>query len=137
MNIKKLNIMKEILQLTAKLVIVTTLLTSCIKEKFDEPKVNIPRVNFQANKTIAELKAIYSGGLDSIQDTIIIMGKVISSDEEGNIYKTLYIQDNTGGIMIALDRTNLYTTFKPGQTGISGTADIRNPPPKKSWCSVI
>jgi phage-related protein len=29
------------------------------------------------------------------------------------------------------------TTFKPGQTGISNTADIRNPPPKKSWCSVI
>ncbi len=89
--------------------------TSCIKEKFDEPPVTIPRVDFQANKTIAELKAMYSGGLESISDTIIIKGTVISSDEAGNIYKTLYIQDHTGGILIALDRTNLYTTFKPGQ----------------------
>lgn len=100
-----------------KLVLLTNVifLTSCIKEKFDTPPINIPHVNFTANKTIADLKAMYSGGLDSIADTIIIKGIVISSDEEGNIYKNLYIQDNTAGIVIALDRTNLYTTFKPGQ----------------------
>jgi len=110
----KLDIMKPVFFLVT-ITLSTTIITSCIKDKFDEPPVNIPHVNFEANKTIAELKAMYSGGLDSIQDTIIIKGKVISSDEEGNIYKTLYIQDHTGGIMIALDRTNLYTTFRPGQ----------------------
>ncbi|MCX7862859.1 MAG: DUF5689 domain-containing protein [Bacteroidales bacterium] len=107
--------MKSYLLPVTMAVFVSLVLTSCIKEKFDEPPVNIPHVDFQANKTIAELKAMYSGGLDSIQDTIIIKGIVISSDEEGNIYKSLYIQDHTAGILIALDRTNLYTTFKPGQ----------------------
>lgn len=111
----KLSNMKTSILLVATLIFNLLLITSCIKDKFDEPPVNIPKVNFEANKTIAELKAMYSGGLDSIVDTIIIKGKVISSDEEGNIYKTLYIQDHTGGIMVALDRTNLYTTFKPGQ----------------------
>jgi hypothetical protein len=114
MKNKKFKLMKNLFLFTS--LIVTLLgMNSCIKEKFDEPPINIPTVNFSANKTIAELKAMYSGGLDSITDTIIIKGTIISSDESGNIYKTLYIQDNTGGIMIALDRTNLYTTLKPGQ----------------------
>ncbi len=104
--------MKKLLFASMSLMMVVS---SCIKEKFDEPPINIPRVNFQANKTIAELKAMYSSGLDLITDTIIIKGTVISSDEAGNIYKSLYIQDNTGGLLIALDRTNLYTTFRPGQ----------------------
>lgn len=95
--------------------LLSVVISSCIKEEYDEPPVNIPTVNFKANTTIQQLKAIYSGGLDLINDTIIIQGIVISSDEHGNIYKSLFIQDSTGGIMIALDRTNLYTTFKIGQ----------------------
>lgn len=89
--------------------------TSCIKDKYDAPTPNVPHVDFTANKTIADLKAMFAGTLDSIEEDVIIKGIVISSDQAGNIYKSLYIQDSTGGLNISLDKTNLYTTLKPGQ----------------------
>ena len=103
----------------------TILFSGCIKEKFDTPPVIVPSVDFPANLTIAQLKSVYTGTLDHIGDSIIIgtdtiyqpaiQGIVSSTDESGNIYKTLYIQDATGGIQIALDRTSLYNVFKIGQ----------------------
>ncbi len=108
--------MKNFNRVILLLVVVNIFCTACIKDKFDAPKQIIPHVDFSATMTIAEFKATYSGtGIDSITQDIIINGKVISSDESGNIYKSLYIEDNTGGLLIALDKTNLYTTLKLGQ----------------------
>lgn len=108
--------MKNINKIIALLVIYSSItFTSCVKDKYDAPSPVIPHVDFTANKTIADLKAMYSGSLDSITDDIIIKGIVISSDQAGNIYKTLFIQDSTGGLNIALDKTNIYTILKPGQ----------------------
>ena len=44
-----------------------------------------------------------------------IKGQVISSDASGNIYKSLYIQDETGGIELKLGRTNMSNDYRPGQ----------------------
>jgi len=108
--------MKNINKIAVLLVMISSItFTSCIKDKYDAVPQNIPHANLTANKTIAELKAMYTGVLDSIEDDIIIKGIVISSDQAGNIYKSLYIQDSTAGIIISLDKTNLYTTLKPGQ----------------------
>jgi len=41
---------------------------------------------------------------------VYIKGKVISNDEEGNVYKTLYLSDETGGIEIKLG-TGLYLKY--------------------------
>lgn len=105
--------------------IVISVLSGCVKKPFDTPPVNIPHVDFPSNMTVAQLKSHFSGDLHNIGDTVIIgsdtiinpviQGVVTANDESGNIYKTIYIQDNTGGILIALDRTNLYTTLKEGQ----------------------
>lgn len=97
--------------------------TGCVKDKFEVPDQNVPNAGLTANMTIAHLKSAYSGALDSIGETIpgdtilhpVIQGIISATDESGNIYKTLYIQDNTGGIQIAVDRTSLYTTFRIGQ----------------------
>jgi hypothetical protein len=88
---------------------------SCIKEEFDKPPVIIPEVDFDSNTTIAELKAMYTSDLDTITDDIIIQGIVIANDESGNLYKTLFIRDNTAGIEIKLDKTGLYNEYKLGQ----------------------
>src|SRR5690606_17267454 len=44
---------------------------------------------------------------------------VISSDETGNFYKSLVIQDSpenpTAGVAISTEATNLYTKFEPGR----------------------
>jgi hypothetical protein len=92
-----------------------TLTQSCIKEEFDKPPVVIPEVDFDSNTTIAELKAMYTSDLDTITDDIIIQGIVIANDESGNLYKTLFIRDNTAGIEIKLDKTGLYNEYKLGQ----------------------
>ncbi len=44
---------------------------------------------------------------------VYIKGKVISNDEEGNVYKTLYLSDETGGIEIKLG-TGLYLKYPAG-----------------------
>ncbi|MCX6272959.1 MAG: DUF5689 domain-containing protein [Bacteroidetes bacterium] len=91
------------------------ILPGCVNKDFDTPPVIIPKVDFPSNTTIAELKAMFSGGLDSLTTDIVIQGIVVANDESGNFYKTLEIQDNTAGIEVKLNRTSLYTEFKVGQ----------------------
>jgi hypothetical protein len=95
-------------------------LNSCVKGDFDQPPVILPTVNFSANMTLAQLNQYYADSLHSaspvlITKDIIIKGVVISSDESGNIYKSLYLQDTTGGINVSLNQSPLYTSYKLGQ----------------------
>lgn len=77
--------------------------------------------------TIKELKAMFgtisNTGVNSswgntkylqIADDIYIKGKVTTDDEQGNIYKSLYIQDATGGIEVKLTNGN-YLRYRQGQ----------------------
>jgi len=65
-----------------------------------DPFADVPEVN----TTIAQLKALYTkpGQPVVITDDLVIGGQVISSDESGNIYRSFYIQDETGGIDLYL-----------------------------------
>lgn len=92
--------------------------TSCVKEDFDTPPINIPKVDFKSNISIADLKTLYLNSgqtLYEIKSDTIIQGIVIGNDESGNYYKTMIIRDNTAGIELKLDQTNLYTEYKIGQ----------------------
>lgn len=72
-------------------------------------------VTLTANKTILELKSMYNKTPLKIQDDIIIKGQVVSEDRSGNVYKSLYIQDETSGIEIKLGKSGLYNDYKLGQ----------------------
>ena len=78
--------------------------------KYPEPagyeKVNM---DSEVNMTIAELKALYTkhGTPIEIEDEIIIKGQVVSSDESGNIYRELYIQDATGAIDVKIGKSSM------------------------------
>ena len=94
--------------------------TSCKKEDFDVPPIITPSFSVPAGDTlltIAQLKAMHTNTatLDSIKNNYWIQGIVIGNDESGNIYKILYIQDATGGILLSLNSKTLYTTYKVGQ----------------------
>ena len=67
------------------------------------------------NTTIAQIKALYQGKPYHVEDDLIIGGRVISSDASGNIYRSLYIQDDTGGIEVKIGNTGLYNDYKLGQ----------------------
>ena len=67
------------------------------------------------NTTIADLKALYEGTPYHIEKDIVIGGQVISSDASGNIYRSLFIQDETGGIELKIGNSSLYNDYKTGQ----------------------
>lgn len=107
-------------------------------EKFDEvaPRPVMTDDSFEAKFpeaqyiTIAELKGMYNdafgtisnNGVNSgwsntkyllIEDDLYIKGKVMSDDEQGNIYKSLHIQDHTSGIELKLNN-NVGLRYKYG-----------------------
>ena len=67
------------------------------------------------NTTIAELKALYQGKPYHVEQDLVIGGQVISSDASGNIYRSLYIQDETGGIEVKIGNSGLYNDYQLGQ----------------------
>lgn len=72
-------------------------------------------VTLTPNKTIMELKSMYKNTPLKIDDNIIIGGQVVSEDRSGNVYKSIYIQDATGGIELKIGKNGLYNDYKLGQ----------------------
>ena len=73
--------------------------------------------DLEVTSTIAHLKELYAthGVLKIQDDDMVIAGKVISDDHSGNIYRELYIQDETGVISIKIGLSSLYSDYKLGQ----------------------
>ncbi len=92
-------------------------ITACVKREFDEPPLGGEPVTITANKTIVELKALHTtpGGYDKIEDDFIIEGTVVMDDRSGNYYKTLVIQDASGGIEVKFNDGYLYNQFPVGR----------------------
>ena len=95
-------------------------------DDFDRPPIKEPvAANAdKVNTTIYDLKYNYwddaRNYIDTIGQTadgedIIIKGRVISSDETGNIYKSLVIQDETAALALSINQNSLYTTYRVGQ----------------------
>jgi DNA/RNA endonuclease YhcR with UshA esterase domain len=63
--------------------------------------------------TISELKSKYESAITSNKTIAIegggqIVGKIAGNDIGGNLFKEIYIQDNTGGISLRIDEYSLY-----------------------------
>lgn len=67
--------------------------------------------------TIADLKALYTTPATPVEipEGTWIKGQVVSSDKAGNVYRELYIQDETGGIDVKIGKTSLYSDYQLGQ----------------------
>lgn len=106
-----------------------TLLSACsewqpvytFKYKADADFVPVTTADMNAlgdSISIADLLRMYSPGTEkpvTIDQDIWIGGKVSSSDESGNIYKSIFIQDASAGVEIKIGRYSLYNEYKPGQ----------------------
>ena len=84
-------------------------LTGC-QDSFKDYEPTLPQASQQPNMTIAEFKAQfwkddvnYCEEIPAREDGshYSISGRVISSDEDGNIFKCLYIQDETAANLSA------------------------------------
>lgn len=90
------------------------LAASC--QKFEEPASQEPVV-MTPNMSLADFKSLYKGTpIEITTDTIVLSGKVISSDRSGNVYRSLYIQDESAGLEVKIGKTGLYNDYSLGQT---------------------
>ena len=74
--------------------------------------------DFGTITTIADLKDMYKDNGNKpfvVQKNCVIKGQVTTSDQVGNLYKSLYIQDATAGIEIKIGKNGLYNEYKLGQ----------------------
>lgn len=94
-----------------------SLLFSCERE-FQAPPLTKPVYDGEeANMTIAQLKAKYANIVDPtlVDVDYIIKATITGNDISGNIYKQIYIQDETGGINLGVDQNSIYSEYRVGQ----------------------
>ncbi|HEY1114352.1 MAG TPA: DUF5689 domain-containing protein [Chitinophagaceae bacterium] len=91
------------------------LITTSCNKKFDAPP-SFVEPDIQANTTIKQLKAMHTmGNIERITEDIIVGGVVVADDKSGNFYKSIAIQDATGGITVRLDGSNLFNSYPVGR----------------------
>lgn len=107
-------------------------ITGC-DDNWDTPPLDGPVATIEANTSILELKQMYwidaNNGCDTIEtketgEHIIIKGRVVSSDESGNIYKNMVIDDGTAAITVSIDANSLYNTYRYGQEIVIDATDM-------------
>lgn len=115
--------MKKISLYIASLALAAAAFTACDNE-FERPPLVVPTSSWKANTTIEQLKADYwstvesspvTVGLTATGDSVIIKGRVCSSDESGNIFKYLMVQGEKEAIALTLDFYDIFASYKYGQ----------------------
>ncbi len=89
--------------------------SSCVKQNFDAPPSNCDSLNITPTMTINQLKALFTGDTTRLDDSVIVEAYVTSTDQYGNFYKELVVQDSTGAIAIQIDASYLFTKYPVGQ----------------------
>lgn len=93
-------------------------------DDFERPPMVLPEATDSANTTIADLKAMYWQSENNYNsliaaksngDDVIISGIVVSSDQANSVYKSVYLQDSTAAITIAINSSELYKSYQFGQ----------------------
>lgn len=99
-------------------------MTGC-DDDFDRPPVIVPEATIEANTTILELKEKYWQGTTTDFKTtigttdsgehVIIGGRIVSSDEDCNIYQRIAIEDGTSSIFVRIYASKLFESYHYGQ----------------------
>lgn len=99
--------------------------TAC-QDDIDAPAsaTDVPVAEHDANMTILDLKKLYwqeetnyCVEIEPLEsgEHVYIKGRVISSDYEGNVFRSLSIQDETAAISFSVFTYNLYLNYRYGQ----------------------
>ena len=109
--------MKKILYI----VVVAIVMIAC--QKYPEPEQVVSSYALEDSlaagweiKTIEEFQMMNNSEVPyQVTEKYLMRGVVTADDESGNIYKSIYIQDETAGICLSLDQVNIYTYMPRGQ----------------------
>lgn len=94
--------------------------TACERD-YDAPPLAEPEYTGPAaNLTIAELREQCAAATEDapiiITQEQVIKAIVTANDESGNIFKKIYLQDETGAIEMEVDQNSVYNYYPVGQT---------------------
>lgn len=116
----------------ASLLLLGAAFTAC-DEELDRPPVIVPEATIEANTSILEVKNSYWNenrnyidtiGVNENGEHVVIAGRVISSDETGNIYKNIVIQDGTAALAISINEKDMFETYRIGQEVVIDLTDM-------------
>lgn len=85
---------------------------ACLKQASFATNVNNKVDSIVSIKSLKKLH--YTGEFEVIQQNMSIEAVVVANDASNNLYKTIFIQDSTAGIMLLLDGISLYQDFPIG-----------------------
>lgn len=77
-------------------------------------------VNGNDTDTLISIKALRKlhamGNFEPITKSMALEATIVANDEHDNLYKSISIQDSSGGILLNLDGSSLYQTYPVGTT---------------------
>ncbi len=116
MNANYIVIRTEYTSLSRILFMVFVIVVFCTcNKKFDEPP-EYHGPDLHPNLTIRELRNMhFTGNFEKILEEWIIEGIVIADDSKDNFYKSIIVQDSTGGITVRMDGFALYNEYPVGR----------------------
>jgi hypothetical protein len=110
--------MKNILKNSGFFLAFIGLFSSCVNDSYDTPKFDCVNPNLTKTKEVAQIYTLATVATKAYSNDDIIEAYVISSDEGGNFYKSMYFQptDGSKGFNLSIDEVNLYAKyFQPGK----------------------
>jgi hypothetical protein len=119
--------MKNIVKNSCILIVTLALFSSCVNDTYDSPKFGeCVDPGLTKTKEVAQIYAVAINPVATPPSVIpntptyttddIVEGYVISSDEGGNFYQSMYIQptDGSKGFNISAEMTNIYNSIPAG-----------------------
>ena len=86
---------------------------ACLKQNaYANPVVGSNTDSLMSIKSLRKLHTM--GMIEIVTKSMTLEGVVVANDEHDNLYKSISIQDSTGGIILMLDGSALYQTFPIG-----------------------
>ncbi len=120
--------MKNISKNFIVLALISNLLMSCVNDTFNIPlQGNCINPNLAKTKEVANIYELATNSTKIYTDDDIIEAYVISSDEGGNFYKSMYFQpiDGTKGFNLSVDEVNTYSkNLQPGRKVLLKLKDL-------------
>jgi len=81
-------------------------------DKHSEPPTTPPML--QANAHLGELNRLCANGCYNIVSDIVCVGRITSSDRDGNFYRSVFVEDGTSAVEIKLGTYNTSTQYPVG-----------------------
>lgn len=109
--------MKMIIKYSLFAIIASALVLTGCKKDFDSPPITV--LSAGNIITIDSLRKIYTSFDSTIVNDLSVYGTVTADEISGNLYKTIYIQDETAGILLKLTASSDKTFFEGDRVRVS------------------